>query len=39
MAIILANTFAIRYNFINKEFAKTVCQVLEIKLQYLIKLK
>ena len=32
MAIILANTCATKYSFIDKKFAKTVCQVLEIKL-------
>ena len=32
MAIILANTYAIRYTFIDKKFVKTVCQVLEIEL-------
>lgn len=32
MVIILVNTYAIEYSFINKEFAKTICQVLKIKL-------
>ena len=39
MAIILANTYATGYGFINEEFAETVCQVLEIEPQHLIKLK
>lgn len=37
MAITLANTYTTRYSFIDKKFAKTVWQVLEIKLQRLIK--
>ena len=39
MAITLANTCATRYSFIDEEFAKTVCQILEIKPQCLIKPK
>lgn len=39
MAIILADTCAIKYGFINEKFEETVCQVLEIKLQCLIKPK
>ena len=39
MAIILANTGATRYNFIDEEFIEIICQVLEIKPQYLIKPK
>ena len=39
MATILANIYATGYNFIDEKFVKTVCQVLEIKPQYLIKLK
>ena len=39
LAIILANTYATGYVFITEEFAKIVCQVFEIKLQYLIKPK
>ena len=39
MAIILANTCATGYSFIDEEFANTVCQVLEIKSQRLIKPK
>ena len=39
MAITLANTCATGYSFIDKEFAETICQVLEIKPQRLIKLK
>ena len=35
----IANTCAIRYGFIDKKFEKTVCQVLEIKPQCLIKPK
>ncbi len=38
-AITLANTCATGYSFIDEEFAETVCQVLEIKLQCLIKPK
>ena len=38
MTTILANTCATRYYFIDKKFMETVCQVLEIKLQRLIKL-
>ena len=38
-ATILAHTYATGYGFIDEEFAKTVCQVLEIELQCLIKLK
>ena len=39
MATILANTCATRYGFIDKKFAKIVCQVLEIEPQRLIKPK
>lgn len=39
MIIILVNTYATKYDFINKEFAKIVYQVCEIKSQHLIKLK
>ena len=38
-ATILVDTCAIEYGFIDKEFAKTVCQVLEIESQRLIKPK
>ena len=38
-ATILADTCAIRYGFIDEEFAETVCQVLEIEPQHLIKPK
>ena len=31
MATILANTYAIEYSFINKKFAKTIYQILEIE--------
>ena len=39
MAITLANTYAIRYGFIDKKFMETVCQIFEIESQYLIKPK
>ena len=39
MATILTNTCAIGYSFIDEKFVETVCQVLEIKPQCLIKLK
>lgn len=39
MTTILANTYTIRYGFIDKKFAKTICQVFKIKSQYLIKTK
>lgn len=39
MVTILANIFATGYGFINEKFVKTICQILEIKLQYLIKPK
>ena len=39
MVIILANTCATGYSFIDEEFAETVYQVLVIKLQCLIKPK
>ena len=39
MAIILTNICAIKYDFIDEKFAETVCQVLEIESQYLIKSK
>lgn len=38
-AITLTNICATRYSFIDKKFTKIVCQVLEIKLQYLIQPK
>lgn len=37
--ISLVGTYATKYDFINKKFAKKVYQVLEIKFQYLIKPK
>lgn len=37
--IILVNTYTTRYSFIDKKFAKIICQTLEIKSQYLIKQK
>ena len=39
MATTLANTCATGYAFIDEEFAETVCQVLEIEPQRLIKPK
>lgn len=39
MATTLANTYAIRYNFIDKKFADIFCQIFEIKLERLIKFK
>ena len=39
MAITLANTCAIRYDFINEKFVEIVYQDLEIELQRLIKFK
>ena len=39
MDITLANTCATRYGFIDKEFAKKICQVFEIELLCLIKPK
>ena len=39
MATTLANTCATEYGFIDEEFVETICQVLEIKPQHLIKLK
>ena len=39
MAIILANTYATKYDFIDKKFVKIVCQILEIELQCMIKSK
>ena len=39
IATTLANTYATGYGFIDEKFAETVCQVLEIKLQHLIKPK
>ena len=38
-ATILADTYATGYSFIDEEFAETVCQVLEIEPQHLIKPK
>ena len=38
-ATTLANTYAIGYGFIDEKFAETVCQVLEIESQRLIKPK
>ena len=35
----LADTYATEYRFIDEEFGETICQVLEIKLQCLIKSK
>lgn len=35
----LAYNYVIRYDFLDKEFVKIVCQVFEIKLQCLIKHK
>ena len=39
MATTLINTCATRYGIIDEKFAETVSQILEIKPQYLIKLK
>lgn len=39
MAISLANICTTGYSFIHEEFAETICQVLEIKPQRLIKPK
>lgn len=39
MAIISANTFITRYDFIDYKFADILCQILEMKLQCLIKFK
>lgn len=39
MATTFVNTYAMRYDFIDKEFVQTVCQVLQIKPKRLIKLK
>ena len=39
MVTILANTCATEYDFIDKKFAETICQIFEIKSQYLIKPK
>ena len=39
MITTLANTYITRYSFINKKYAETFCQVLKIKLQYLINPK
>ena len=39
MAITLADTYTTEYGFIDEKFAETVCQVLEIKPQCLIKPK
>ena len=39
MAITLTNTYATRYGFIDEKFAETVCQILEIEPQCLIKPK
>ena len=38
-AITLVNTFATRYGFIDEKFAETICQILKIELQCLIKSK
>lgn len=38
-ATTLVNTCATRYGFINEEFIETICQVLKIEPQYLIKPK
>lgn len=39
MAILFIDICATRFGFINEKFVKKICQVLEIKLQHLIKLK
>ena len=39
MAITLTNTCATRYGFIDEKFVETVCQILEIEPQCLIKPK
>ena len=39
MITILANTCATGYDFTDEKFTETVCQVLDIKLQCLIKSK
>ena len=39
MATTLANICAIGYDFIDEEFMETVCQILEMELQRLIKPK
>lgn len=39
MTILLANTYAIKYSFINEKFAEIVYQVLKIKPKYLIQPK
>ena len=39
MAIILANICTTKYSFINEKFAKTVCHILDIEPQCLIKPK
>lgn len=39
MAVILANTYAIGYDFIDEKFIEIICQIFEIKSQYLMKLK
>ena len=39
MATILANICVTEYSFIDEKFAQTICQILEIELQYLIKSK
>ena len=36
MAIILANIYATRYEFVNKKFVEIICQIFEIKSQCLI---
>lgn len=39
MFIVLANICINIYGFIDKKFVKTICQILKIKLQYLIEPK
>ena len=38
-ATTLADTYSIRYGFINEKFVEIICQILEIKPQRLIKIK
>lgn len=39
MATILSNSYAIAYGFIDKKYAKNICQLFKIKSQSLIKQK
>ena len=39
MAIISTDIYAIKYGFIDKKFVETACQILKIKLDYLMKSK